>query len=159
MDKNGDREGITLRSNKFMRGIITGIIAGLIKDIPSIIVHLLHSDVFPTYWDYTGMIGLGIVPNTALNIIFATVVELGFSMAVGISIVYIISKTKSHHYLIEGSFLGAAVWFSLRSIIWIFNVKDFAHPQMFAFIINFTTSIVYGLLIAYLDKLLQKAKN
>ena len=150
---------VPLREDIFMRGIIAGVIAGLIKDIPSIIVHLSHSDVFPTYWDFSGMIGFGQVPNTFLNICLAIIVELGFSITIGIAVVYGISKIKSHHYLLEGGYFGAAVWFFIRASMWIFAVKEFNKPQMFAFVINLTTSIGYGLLIAYIDKLLKNRQS
>ncbi len=105
------------------------------------------------------MIALGKVPRTTVEIILAIIVEVAFSMAIGVILVNIISKIKSHHYLIKGAFFGAAVWFFIRSFMWIFDVKGFNKPQMLACIINSGTSIGYGLLIAYIDKLLQKEKS
>jgi hypothetical protein len=104
-------EKIPLHQDKFMRGIIAGTIAGLIKDIPPLIIYIAKLDIFPTYWDYTGMIALGKVPNTAFDILLAIIVEVAFSMAIGIILVYAISIIKTHHYLIKGAFFGAAVWF------------------------------------------------
>lgn len=152
-------EKIPLSKDKFMRGLIAGFIAGLIKDIPSVTAHLFQWDVFPTYWDYSGMIAFGKVPHTATDIMIAIIVEVVFSMAIGAILVHVISKIKSHHYLIAGAFSGAGVWFFIRATMWILDVKKFNQPQMLAFIINAATSIGYGLLIAYLDKLLQKAGN
>lgn len=152
-------EKIPLSKDKFMRGIIAGTIAGLIKDIPSIIIHLMHSDVFPTYWDYSGMIALGKVPDTAFDIFLAIIVEVAFSMAIGITLIYAISLIKSHHDLIKGAFFGAAVWFFIRTFMWIFAVKGFNQLQMFAFIINSATSVGYGVLIVFIDKLLRKGNK
>jgi hypothetical protein len=149
---------VPLREDKFMRGIIAGAIGGLVKDIPSIIIHVAHSDVYPTYWDYSGMIGMGVVPEKIPEITVAIFIQLIFSIAMGIFIVYASSYIKSHHYLIKGAFLGGSTWFLIRASVWGAQIKDFNKPQVLAFMINSTTSIVFGLLVAYIDKRIQKGK-
>lgn len=43
------------------------------------------------YWDYAGLIGFGGEPKTFFQHVHAIIVELGFSMIVGMAIVYIIN--------------------------------------------------------------------
>ncbi len=152
-------EKIPLSEDKFTRGIIAGSIAGLLKDIPPLFIDIFHAKIFPTYWDYSGIIAFGKIPDTAIDILIAIIVEIAFSMAVGVVLAYAIDIIKSHHYLIKGAFFGTAVWFFLRALVWIFEIKKFNQPQMPAFFINSVTSAGFGLLIAYINKLLQKVKK
>jgi uncharacterized membrane protein len=96
--------------DKFLQGAIAGLIAGIVKDIPTIIAEFFLK-TYPTYWSYSSMVVFGELPKTFLDYIYAFLVELLFSVFVGVTIVYIIGKIPSKHYLVKGMFFGGLIWF------------------------------------------------
>jgi hypothetical protein len=144
--------------DKFLRGIIAGLIAGIAKDIPALIAEFFITDVFPSYWDYSGLVSFGKSPGKPLEYIHALGIQVGFSAAVGVAIVYLISKIRSKHYLLEGAVLGLLVWFIIRGIVYIAQVPDLIKPHEGIALLNSLTSIGYGVLVAYIDHYLATKK-
>lgn len=141
--------------DKLLRGILAGAIAGIIKDIPPLILHIAQHEFFPTYWDYSGKITFGKVPEAWWEIAYAIVLEVCFSIGVGVVMVHLMPKVKSALWYIKGAGLGFAVWFLIRMGVSLFELKDFNQPQIFVSMINVSTSMGYGVLIAYLDRYLE----
>ena len=150
---------IFTEDDKFLRGIIAGLIAGLAKDIPSIVADFFINP-FPSYWDYAGLVGFGVEPNTFFEYFYAILIELGFSAAIGVIIVYINGIIPSKHFLIKGAFLGASVWLSISGLVFFTQIPQLSKPHIAATIINSLTSIGYGMLLTVIDRYLaSKNKN
>jgi hypothetical protein len=143
--------------DKFLRGVIAGLIAGIVKDIPAIVSDFFFN-TFPAYWDYAGLIGFGKEPKTFPEHFYAIIIQLGFSVVVGVSMVYIMNKIQSKHYLLKGAFFGGLIWFSIRGLVFIAQVPRLIHHQQAISIINSLTSIGYGLLLAWIDHYLATKK-
>lgn len=141
-----------------LRGVIAGAIAGIAKDIPPLFFHLLSSNqhFFPTYWDYAGKISFGKIPVIGWETAYAIVLEVCFSIFMGVLFVHIMPKIQSGLWYVKGAGLGFGIWFLIRMGVSLFGLKEFNQPQIFVSIINVITSISYGILLAYVDRVLQK---
>lgn len=147
-------KGFTMK-DKLLRGVIAGVAAGLIKDLPPVIFHITKHEFSPTYWDYAGKIGFGRIPHTGWEIAYAIILQICFSIGISVAMVYLLPKIKSSLWYVKGAAFGFGVWFFIRITVTLFALKEFTQPQIFVSIINVSTSVVYGVLVAFLDRYLE----
>lgn len=136
----------------FMRGLVGGLVAGIVKDIPDIFLVDLFKIKQLAFWDYVGVMIFNRIPSSFIDHLVAFIVQVAFSL--GLGIIYstvIIPKFTTKHYLVRGLVYGSACWFFLMSLIKLYNVTKILSHDLFTPIATWLFSIGYGILLAYLD--------
>lgn len=137
-------------------GIIAGVTAGILKDIPDAIFHygLKISNI--TFWDYSGIIVLGHHPSGVAEHICAIFFEIVFSIIVGLVFVSIVSRLIFKHYLLWGAFFGAAIWFAIRAAVVGLGIKLLIDGDIITTAINSLDSVLYGIILSFIIQWLGK---
>jgi hypothetical protein len=135
----------------FIRGLIAGFLAGILKDIPDALIHVFRIRKLG-FWDYAGAVGLNRLPSTWIEHLLAFGLEVIFSTGLGAIFVFLAERIiKTRHYLLLGAFFGGSVWFLVTGLIKIFDLKDLQTYTLSEPIINLFLSMAYGLLLMGLD--------
>ncbi len=138
--------------DRLLRGLIAGLAAGFIKDIPDLLprkwFHLKQLD----FWDYIGEMALGDTSGKGWEAVVSFLIELGFSIGLGILYVYLIApKFPTRHHLLRGVFYGCSCWFILISIIKLYRINELIPKDSLTPLITLLMSAAYGWLVAYID--------
>lgn len=143
---------------KFIRGVIGGIGAGIIKDIPDIIFRYLLKITGIAFWDYSGTISMGRPPRSFPEIANAAFHEVVFSIFIGIVFVYLAPYFRTKHILIRGAIYGALVWFGIRACVIAFHIKHLIDGDILSATLNSLNSIIYGIVLAMIVNYLERKK-
>lgn len=141
---------------KFINGVIGGIVAGIIKDIPDLIFRYLLKITRITFWDYSGTIALGHPPRNLPEIVNAAFYEVVFSIFIGIVFVYLAPYFRTKKILIRGAIYGALVWFGIRAGVIAFQIKILIDGDILSATLNSLNSIIYGIVLALIVNYLEK---
>lgn len=144
---------------KFVTGVIGGVIAGIIKDIPDSIFRYLLKITNITFWDYSGIIALGHQPRGLFEQIYAVFYEIIFSILIGIVFVYIAPYFKTKRFLLRGAIYGALVWFAIRAAVIAFKIKPLIDGDIVSATINSLNSIFYGIILGTIIHYLEKKSH
>lgn len=140
---------------KFVNGVIGGIIAGVLKDIPDVIFRYVFKAIHISFWDYSGVIALGRYPRGFIEQIHAFFFELIFSIFIGIVFVYLASYFQTSHFWLRGGIYGALIWFTIRIGVIAFQIEPLQNVTILASVIHSLSSILYGIalgsIIHYLE--------
>ncbi len=141
--------------DRLVAGGLAGIIAGLIQYVYGLLTEAIgftdrsfgqFSEIVLSSRVYTGVLGfiIGLVSHIAVAIMF------------GVIFAYIIAKTSSRYYLLKGAGYGLVLWFLLSGFGTVARLPLFEDiPPLDASDI-LIGSILYGLVLAYTLKLLEK---
>lgn len=129
-------------------GIIAGIIAGILKDIPDAFLHYGLKITQMTFWDYSGVIALGHLPSGTAEYICAVFFEIIFSILVGLFFVFITKRIIMKHYFLSGAFYGVVVWFVIRSAVVGLGIQLLIDGDIVTAAVNSFNSIMYGMILA-----------
>ena len=142
--------------NKFIKAVLGGIIAGLAKDIPNAVLNHFPKLTEITLWDYAGAIALGRLPQGAVEVTYAFLLEILFSIFLGILFVNIHFLNHYGHYKLKGIFFGAFVWFIIRAAVLAFHIRPLLGESVGTSVINLLVSMFYGCILACVIKILDK---
>lgn len=140
-------------------GVIGGIIAGIIKDIPDALFHYGLKITSITFWDYSGIIALGRHPNGIAEFVYAIFYEVIFSIFIGVLFVYITTRFGAKRYLLWGGIYGALVWFAIRAGIVAFHITALTDGGVTTAAINSMDSIFYGVILGGIIRYLEKKEH
>lgn len=146
--------------DKFLRGLIAGLIAGIIKDFPDLFLVDLFKIKHIAFWDYTGVMVFNKIPQSFFEHFLGFVVQVAFSLGLGIIYsVIVIPKFPTSHYLVRGAIYGGACWFALISIIKLYNVNSLLTHDLFTPMATLLFSSCYGLLLGFIDNYFSPQKD
>lgn len=146
--------------DQFIRALVGGLIAGVIKDIPDIFLVELFKIKKLAFWDYVGVIIFSEIPHNFPEHLANIIIEVVFSAGIGIiysMIIIPVLPTKS--YLIRGSVYGSACGFTLISIVKLFNINLLITHDLFTPLATLFFSACYGLLLAFLENYFSPQKQ
>ncbi|TCL58313.1 hypothetical protein EDC14_10426 [Hydrogenispora ethanolica] len=146
-------------NEKFSTGVIGGVIAGLLKDIPDAVFYYGFKLTSLTFWDYAGTIALGHHPRSAAEQIYAVFYEVIFSIFVGIVFVYLAPYFETRRYLLRGAIYGAMVWFAIRAAVIAYRMEPLIDGNLLGATINSMNSIVYGIVLGALVHHLERKRT
>jgi hypothetical protein len=140
----------------FIRGLIAGFLAGIVKDIPDVLVNVFRIHKL-SFWDYAGVVGLNRLPSTWFELVLAFGLEVVFSTGLGVIFVYLAERViKTRHYLLLGAFLGGSIWFLVTALIKVFALQELQTHSLAEPWVNLLLSMAYGLLLMGFDHWLKK---
>lgn len=137
-----------LINDRFTRGLIAGITAGIIQDSLDYISYLLDLNQL-RYLDWIGIMLFSRKPVTTLETLLALGGELFFSAVLGILFVYLVPLIRSKHILIKSWIYGVGIWFGIYGLMTLFKVRGLASINAMSALSDIVTSSVYGLVLGY----------
>jgi hypothetical protein len=147
-------------NDPFLRGLIAGLIAGTVKDIPDSILHSLFHLKELSFWDYAGVLAFNRMPTGFVEITMAVSFEVVFSMGVGVLFTILADKPiKTKHYLLLGLSFGGAIWLFITAVIKVFRLTQLQTKNLSDPLITFMLSVAYGLLLTVIDHRLKNRKS
>lgn len=144
---------------KIINGAIAGIIAGILKDIPDAILHNSLKITSITFWDYAGTLTLGRHPHGFLENSYSFFFEVIFSTFLGIIFVIFTTQLKIKLHFLWGAFYGGIVWFVIRAAVVGLQIESLINKNFFTSVINSINSIIYGVILVFVIKYLEKGKH
>jgi uncharacterized membrane protein YagU involved in acid resistance len=151
---NTKKAGVTVK-DRFVAGGLAGAFAGLIQYAYGIVSKAsgLTDRQFGQFSEsvlnlhvYTGVLGLiiGVLSHMAVSIIF------------GVLFAYIIQITSSRYYMLKGAMYGLVLWFLLSGFGSVLRLPNFTKIPPLAELDILGGAILYGLVLAYSLKLLER---
>lgn len=132
--------------DKFINGAIAGVIAALVTGPISFGAKLLNLTQLELA-DFAGILALGQVPKTLAENIFASVVDLMVSAALGIIFAFLVPHIGSRYLWFKGWFLLGAFWFVYYPLIIIGMMKKI-EINVQTHVINGLIASLFGLVLA-----------
>ena len=140
----------------FIRGVIAGVIAGTIKDIPDILLVDFFKVKQLAFWDYVGEILFNKIPVTFMDHFTAFLVQVIFSIGIGVIYTGIIARfIPTKHHFIRGLLYGGFCWIVLISTVKLFNISSLLSKGLISPLLTLLFSMGYGLLLEYVDQYLK----
>jgi hypothetical protein len=134
--------------DKLIRGILSGFVGSIAKDILGVILLYVVKLTTVSYWDYAGLIILLREPKGLAEHLFSTFVQLLFGMFLGAIYAYLSPLLRCKFYIIKGAAYGILVWFVISVAILVFKLNIEGHAALNTAIANFLTAVVYGVVMA-----------
>jgi hypothetical protein len=147
------------QEDRFIRGIIDGTIAGVIKDIPVAVLELIWRHPHPTYWDYMSLLTIGHLPRIWSEYLLALIAQVMWSIFLAIVFVYLQPRLKSKHYLLQGSGFGVFIWLFIRATVYFFRSPELVHSNPLTALFNATFSALFGMTVAFINHKLSHPRN
>lgn len=132
--------------DKFINGFIAGIIAALITGPISFAAKYFKLAELELA-DFAGILALGYLPKTLAEQLFASVVDLMVSGALGIIFAFLVPTIGSRYLWFKGWFLLGAFWFIYYPLITI-GMLDKTEINVQTHVINGFLAGLFGLVLA-----------
>lgn len=136
--------------DKFMNGLVAGIIAGFVQIIISACLIIIWNYGDLKLGDFAGIMIFGRKPTELIEYQVAFLAHLGYAGSAGI-IFSLLLKYISRKYLwVKGIYFGLAMWFFAYVITLLFKVPGLTKVTFESAVNNAITSCVYGLTLAWI---------
>lgn len=140
---------------------MSGFIAGVAANIPALIIDKVISFFNVKDVDFEHFAAAlafeGQIDSTA-KLLFALAVEMMFAGFLGSMFVVAITKITPRYYYFKGALFGAFIWFSIHALDVIFKLPEILNINFASSVSHYFTSIVWGMLAAYIFKQLEKKR-
>ncbi len=134
--------------DRFSRGLLAGIIAGVITKVYDLTAFYLHLSTL-RWFDFTATMIYGHKPLNLGEQIFATLGTWFFHSMLGIIFVFMIERLfSSDNLFLKGWFYGVAWWFIICVIFQLFKIPEFSNIPLKTTLSNFVGASIWGILLA-----------
>lgn len=141
--------------DRFTRGFIAGLAAGIVMNIFSFLSFALNW-VEVRFLDWAGMFIFGRQPEGVVEVTLSLTGQLFFTALLGVIFAYLVSITSSKNYIFKGLTFGLAVWFSTYAIAILFRVPTLTRFGVDTVTSNIVGALLYGLVLALMQKWLEE---
>lgn len=143
--------------DRFMNGLIAGIIAGIF----ALIIDLFFVDVLKfgklRFWDFSSILLFGNKPQSFWQTLLGILGHIGFSGIGGVIYAYLIRLITSKYLYIKGIVFGLSIWFSAYTTTYMLKVPYLKDISFETSVADYISSLFYGLILTYvLVKLVNK---
>ena len=133
--------------DRFVNGLLTGVIAGIVINLLSFAAYYLHWSTM-RYLDWAGIMIFGRKPVTLSEELFAQLVQLAFSAFIGVVFAYLYFEVTSRYYLLKGVFFGVILWFFMYAAGIALKLPHLTVIPFKTSFSNFVGATVFGLVAA-----------
>ncbi|MCO1602423.1 hypothetical protein [Desulfosporosinus nitroreducens] len=140
-----------MKKDKFYYGMISGLVAGTVQNTLNLTIFILGVTSL-RYLDWTSIMIYGHKPVTILDGLFALINQLGINATIGIIFAYALPLLGFEHYLLKGMVMGIGAFQFTYFITFLFKIPDLIIIPTYTAISNFTTSAIFGIILALLVK-------
>ncbi|MEL7563475.1 MAG: hypothetical protein AAGU27_01110 [Dehalobacterium sp.] len=143
-------------NDRFIKGVIAGAIAGLVKNAPDLLFHNLFNITEKSFWDYANIITTGRHPQGLIEQLYSFFFEIIFSISVGLIYILLIPYFKTKYNLLRGAIYGGMIWFMIRAWMSAFHIELLMQENRSTMIVNSMLSIMFGIILEWLLQVLSK---
>ena len=134
-------------TDRFTRGLLAGIIAGVVTKPYDILAYYLNFSTF-RWLDVAGIVIYGRRPLNAGEAVFATLSTWFFHALLGVIFVYLVQKlVSSANLFLKGWYFGVICWFLIYAIIILFKVPEISAIPLKTSVSNFIGASIWGLVL------------
>ena len=141
-----------LCEDTFFRGAFCGVAAGVVKNFLAFIFFFIIFTDEHYFWKFSSVLAYHGPPENLFMHITALIIELMFCAFLGVIFVLLVASIKTRHYLLMGTLYGSFIWFFVKCIVVIYKVDQLKPSTTIHPFIIWMLSMLFGLLIAILDK-------
>ncbi len=143
--------------DRFHRGFIAGVIAGVFLNIYNFISYYVFKITEIRYIDWTSILMFGHRPENMNAIIVNIIFQLLWDGFLGVIFVYLIPKATSRGYLIKGPLYATFLTFVFRSIAELYRVPFLTDKfPLMTFQVDIVGVILWGLILTFTLKQLDQ---
>ncbi len=130
--------------DRFTRGLIAGIIAGIAPFIINFGAKFLN--ISNLVWsDFLGKFLLGKQPDGIAELVFTITVQFLLLGVMGIFFAFLLPLLSSQYYLLKGAVYGSVIWFCTYSLTFIFQLPGLEAIPINTAITHLISGILWGL--------------
>lgn len=133
--------------DRFMRGAIAGLIAGIVKDIWTLIPKYLGFTKI-SFIDWMGVIEFGYLPYDSLHFVLATITHLIVLSGLGVGFAYLVPQFESGYIVVKGIMYSLFTGAILYAIPVFFKMPYIGKVSAYTEVSNIIGSIIYGVVLA-----------
>lgn len=134
--------------DRLTRGLIAGIIAGIVMDIYSFAVYDLNLSTL-RYPDWSGIVIFNHTPPfQSWELVLATITQIFFTGVMGIVFTYLIPQVTSRNFLLKGWLYGSSIWFAIDIFDTLFKVDGLGQVPFLTAVTNYIGAAIFGLVLA-----------
>ncbi|MFZ5943146.1 MAG: hypothetical protein ACOYVD_03480 [Bacillota bacterium] len=134
--------------DRFTKGFITGIMAGLVETPFGLISYMLDFGKL-RFLDFAAIMIYGYKPENFWEALFAQIGYIMFSSLLGIVFVYLLLLITSANIFLKSWFFAVAVWFFSYAVTLLFQVPELKEITFSSTISNYMSASIWGLALAY----------
>lgn len=139
---------------------MNGFIAGLIGNIPAIILDVIAGIINLDKIDYTHFVSILLFDDRILSVweyVFSLSIQFSFAGILGVLFTYFIIAVKEKYYYIKAViFGGIIVWFSIYAIDIVFSIHEKAKIDFSTSIVHFFIALIWAVVMAWTFAWLEK---
>jgi len=139
--------------DRFTRGFMAGVIAGLISAVWNLGSYYFNMSTL-RFLDFAAILTYGRRTRNAWEAIFSWAATVFFYGLLGIIFVYLITLVTSENLFFKGSIYGITSWFTIYAITYLFKVPELSQISFLTTLSNFIGSVIYGVVLGYAVKIL-----
>lgn len=143
--------------DRFLRGLIAGIIGGIAMNIWSLIAVTLFNWQILRFIDWAAVILYGNLSTSHSEGLFALVMQILWSGTLGIIFAFLIPHIKSNRFLIKGAVFGVIVGFITYAIPTLLQMPILKEHSFISVVSNHIGGLIWGLTMAQTLKWLNDA--
>lgn len=134
-------------NDRLAMGLLAGLTAGVAMNVVNLTA--FYSGIGELrYLDWAAIVIYGTRPVSFAEAVFALMAQIIFVGLLGVVFAYLIRAISSRNLLLRGWLFGAAVWFSLYGITFLFNVQQTIPVRLDTALNDFVGASVFGLVLA-----------
>jgi hypothetical protein len=134
--------------DKFMRGMIAGVLAGVVCNAFSYFsFHVLRFAAL-RYVDFASVVIYGRKLQQPLALVMAQLFQLGFSGFLGVLYAYLLPLMSTQYYRSKGIFYGVAVWGISYGVAHLYKLPELTITPVNTAISNNISAFIFGWVLA-----------
>lgn len=146
-------------NDRFTRGMLAGIIAGILTKFYDLSAYYLHFSSL-RWLDVAGTMILGRRPISPGEAVFATLGTWFFHAMLGIIFAFLSRRTLgSHNLLLKGWYYGVSCWFLIFAVLILFKMPGLSFIPLKTSVSNLVGASIWGLLLAWSLQWLDRKSN
>ncbi|PKM88899.1 MAG: hypothetical protein CVU87_06470 [Firmicutes bacterium HGW-Firmicutes-12] len=143
--------------DRFFRGAIAGIIAGIPMNIWSYFAYYINITEI-RFADWAAILVYGHKPTTIIQLLFAQFVQFIWIGFLGFVFAYLVPIITSRGVLIKGACYGLFVGFAVFSIATMLKVQYLTKTPLDNAISNYIGALIWGIVMAEVLRRMSRAK-
>ncbi|TCL65924.1 hypothetical protein EDC14_101654 [Hydrogenispora ethanolica] len=144
--------------DRFMNGYVAGVVA----DIPIVILDMLSGLFHLDKFDYIHFVTIFAFSERNPNIwetLFALMIQLFFAGVLGVAFSYLLPHISERYFYSKGLIWGVLVWFMIYAVDIIFKIEDGLKMDFRTAVTHFILSVIWGWLMAWMLKRLRRMEQ
>lgn len=138
--------------DRTFKGLIAGTISAVFMNAINLIFFYIFNLTKVRFLDWASIIMLGSKATTLPAAIYALIIHIFWTGALGIIFSYLLPEITSQGYLIKGGLYAFLLTFIFRAIVKLYNISFLSPISFQTSLTNTTSAFLWGITLAFLLK-------